>query len=58
VRSFAIRWLEGADDTEIASWLPQLTQALRFEQRDDNPLTKLLLRRSLGSVSIAHKLFW
>nr|CAB3264877.1 phosphatidylinositol 4-phosphate 3-kinase C2 domain-containing subunit alpha-like [Phallusia mammillata] len=58
VRSAAIRWLEGAGDMDIGSWLPQLVQALKWEQRHDSPLMKLILRRAIGSVRIAQKLFW
>uniref|UniRef100_H2XTA0 Phosphatidylinositol-4-phosphate 3-kinase n=1 Tax=Ciona intestinalis TaxID=7719 RepID=H2XTA0_CIOIN len=58
VRTAAIRWLEAAEDMDIVSWLSQLVQALRQEQHHDSPLARLLLRRALGSVRIAHKLFW
>lgn len=38
--------------------LPQLVQALRYEQRLDSPLIFCLLEASLKSVRVAHRVYW
>ncbi|KAM4018291.1 LOW QUALITY PROTEIN: phosphatidylinositol 4-phosphate 3-kinase C2 domain-containing subunit alpha [Anomaloglossus baeobatrachus] len=59
VRSAAVGWIqEGMSDDELVDLLPQLVQALKSEIRLDSDLVRLLLCRALGSVRVAHYLYW
>ncbi|KAK6472842.1 phosphatidylinositol 4-phosphate 3-kinase C2 domain-containing subunit alpha-like isoform X1 [Huso huso] len=58
VRSVAVTWIERLSDDELADYLPQLVQALKFECYLNNALVMLLLSRALGSIHIAHYLYW
>uniref|UniRef100_A0A8C7W4T2 Phosphatidylinositol 4-phosphate 3-kinase C2 domain-containing subunit alpha n=1 Tax=Oncorhynchus mykiss TaxID=8022 RepID=A0A8C7W4T2_ONCMY len=58
VRSVAVSWIESSSDDELADYLPQLVQALKFECHLKNALVMFLLSRAQGNVSIAHYLYW
>ncbi|XP_077976538.1 phosphatidylinositol 4-phosphate 3-kinase C2 domain-containing subunit alpha-like [Styela clava] len=58
VRKFAIRCIQQAEEDEIHDYLVQLTQALKYEMFHDSTLARFLLRSALGSLRIAHKLYW
>ncbi|RXN01928.1 Phosphatidylinositol 4-phosphate 3-kinase C2 domain-containing subunit alpha [Acipenser ruthenus] len=58
VRSVAVTWIERLSDDELADYLPQLVQALKFECYLNNALVMLLLSRALGNIHIAHYLYW
>ncbi|KAL4622829.1 phosphatidylinositol 4-phosphate 3-kinase C2 domain-containing subunit alpha [Arapaima gigas] len=58
VRSVAVGWIEGSSDDELADYLPQLVQALKFECHLKNALVMFLLSRALGNINIAHYLYW
>nr|XP_023665064.1 phosphatidylinositol 4-phosphate 3-kinase C2 domain-containing subunit alpha [Paramormyrops kingsleyae]XP_023665072.1 phosphatidylinositol 4-phosphate 3-kinase C2 domain-containing subunit alpha [Paramormyrops kingsleyae] len=58
VRSVAVSWIESSSDDELAVYLPQLVQALKFECHLKNALVIFLLSRALGNVNIAHYLYW
>uniref|UniRef100_A0A8C8F2B8 Phosphatidylinositol 4-phosphate 3-kinase C2 domain-containing subunit alpha n=1 Tax=Oncorhynchus tshawytscha TaxID=74940 RepID=A0A8C8F2B8_ONCTS len=58
VRSVAVGWIESSSDDELADYLPQLVQALKFECHLKNALVMFLLSRAQGNVSIAHYLYW
>lgn len=59
VRRYAVGWLDSAlSDEELGQYLLQLVQTLKYEQYLDNPLSKLLLRRSLLNRKIGHFFFW
>ncbi|XP_041074619.1 phosphatidylinositol 4-phosphate 3-kinase C2 domain-containing subunit alpha-like [Polyodon spathula] len=58
VRSVAVTWIEHLSDDELADYLPQLVQALKFECYLHNALVMLLLSRALGNIHIAHYLYW
>ncbi|XP_014025590.2 phosphatidylinositol 4-phosphate 3-kinase C2 domain-containing subunit alpha [Salmo salar] len=58
VRSVAVSWIESTSDDELADYLPQLVQALKFECHLKNALVMFLLSRAQGNVSIAHYLYW
>ncbi|KAM3869665.1 phosphatidylinositol 4-phosphate 3-kinase C2 domain-containing subunit alpha [Diretmus argenteus] len=58
VRSVAISWIETSTDDELADYLPQLVQALKFECHLKNALVVFLLSRAQGNINIAHYLYW
>ncbi|MEE6499476.1 hypothetical protein FKM82_003460 [Ascaphus truei] len=59
VRKVAVKWIEEAlSDDELADFLPQFVQALKYEIYLDNSLVRFLLARALGNIRIAHYLFW
>ncbi|XP_071767205.2 phosphatidylinositol 4-phosphate 3-kinase C2 domain-containing subunit alpha [Centroberyx gerrardi] len=58
VRSVAVSWIEASTDDELADYLPQLVQALKFECHLKNALVMFLLSRAQGNIYIAHYLYW
>ncbi|KAM4619533.1 phosphatidylinositol 4-phosphate 3-kinase C2 domain-containing subunit alpha [Polymixia lowei] len=58
VRSVAVSWIESSTDDELADYLPQLVQALKFECHLKNALVMFLLSRAQGNINIAHYLYW
>ncbi|XP_061780799.1 phosphatidylinositol 4-phosphate 3-kinase C2 domain-containing subunit alpha [Nerophis lumbriciformis] len=58
VRRVAVSWIEDSSDDELADYLPQLVQALKFECHLKSALVLLLLSRALGNINIAHYLYW
>ncbi|XP_061678139.1 phosphatidylinositol 4-phosphate 3-kinase C2 domain-containing subunit alpha [Syngnathoides biaculeatus] len=58
VRRVAVSWVEGSTDDELADYLPQLVQAIKFECHLKSALVMLLLSRALGNINIAHYLYW
>ncbi|XP_068133471.1 phosphatidylinositol 3-kinase C2 domain-containing subunit gamma [Hyperolius riggenbachi] len=58
IRDAAVQQLGKLSDDELIGFLPQLVQAVKFDWHLHSTLVKLLLRRSLQSIQIAHRLFW
>uniref|UniRef100_A0A8C3J9F7 Phosphatidylinositol 4-phosphate 3-kinase C2 domain-containing subunit alpha n=1 Tax=Calidris pygmaea TaxID=425635 RepID=A0A8C3J9F7_9CHAR len=58
VRNTAVNWMETLSDDELTDFLPQFVQALKYETYLDSALVKFLLARALGSIRIAHYLYW
>jgi len=59
VRTKAVEWLDKSlSDEDLAQYLMQLVQTLKYEPYLDNPLSHLLLRRSLLNKKIGHFFFW
>ncbi|XP_075996874.1 phosphatidylinositol 4-phosphate 3-kinase C2 domain-containing subunit alpha [Genypterus blacodes] len=58
VRTVAVSWIAKSSDDELADYLPQLVQALKFECHLKNALVLFLLSRALGNINIAHYLYW
>ncbi|KAM4573740.1 phosphatidylinositol 4-phosphate 3-kinase C2 domain-containing subunit alpha [Odontesthes bonariensis] len=58
VRNVAVGWIEESSDDELADYLPQLVQALKFECHLKNALVVFLLSRAQGNINIAHYLYW
>uniref|UniRef100_A0A7N6BW47 Phosphatidylinositol-4-phosphate 3-kinase n=1 Tax=Anabas testudineus TaxID=64144 RepID=A0A7N6BW47_ANATE len=58
VRSVAVTWIEKSSDDELAGYLPQLVQALKFECHLKNALVMFLLSRAQANINIAHYLYW
>ncbi|XP_051725873.1 phosphatidylinositol 4-phosphate 3-kinase C2 domain-containing subunit alpha [Ctenopharyngodon idella] len=58
VRKVAVSWIESSSDDELADYLPQLVQAVKFECHLNSALVIFLLSRALGNVNIAHYLYW
>ncbi|XP_062351972.1 phosphatidylinositol 4-phosphate 3-kinase C2 domain-containing subunit alpha isoform X3 [Cinclus cinclus] len=58
VRNTAVNWIETLSDDELTDFLPQFVQALKYETYLDSALVKFLLARALGSIRIAHYLYW
>jgi phosphatidylinositol 3-kinase len=59
VRSLAVSYLEKLSDTELGSFLLQLTQVLKFEPHLDSALARFLLRRALRRPRlVGHQLYW
>ena len=58
VRATAVQWMEGFGDDELCDYLPQLVQALKYENYHDSLLVRFLVCRALASVRVMHYLFW
>ncbi|XP_029289627.1 LOW QUALITY PROTEIN: phosphatidylinositol 4-phosphate 3-kinase C2 domain-containing subunit alpha [Cottoperca gobio] len=58
VRNVAVSWIEKSSDDELADYLPQLVQALKFECHLKNALVMFLLSRAQCNINIAHYLYW
>ncbi|XP_054246589.1 phosphatidylinositol 4-phosphate 3-kinase C2 domain-containing subunit alpha isoform X2 [Indicator indicator] len=58
VRHTAVNWIETLSDDELTDFLPQFVQALKYETYLDSALVKFLLARALGSIRVAHYLYW
>uniref|UniRef100_A0A3B3VTG1 Phosphatidylinositol 4-phosphate 3-kinase C2 domain-containing subunit alpha n=1 Tax=Poecilia latipinna TaxID=48699 RepID=A0A3B3VTG1_9TELE len=58
VRSVAVSWIEKSSDDELADYLPQLVQAIKFECHLNNALVLFLLSRAQGNINITHYLYW
>lgn len=58
VRSVAVSWIEKSSDDQLADYLPQLVQAIKFECHLKNALVMFLLSRAQGNINIAHYLYW
>uniref|UniRef100_A0A672HJ94 Uncharacterized protein n=1 Tax=Salarias fasciatus TaxID=181472 RepID=A0A672HJ94_SALFA len=58
VRCVAVDWIEKSSDDELADYLPQLVQALKFECHLKSALVMFLLSRAQGNINIAHYLYW
>lgn len=59
IRAFAVHCLEELDDEELALYMLQLCQQLKFENHNDSALARFLLRRALANTRlIGHILFW
>ncbi|XP_056138610.1 phosphatidylinositol 4-phosphate 3-kinase C2 domain-containing subunit alpha isoform X2 [Lampris incognitus] len=58
VRNVAVRWIGASTDDELADYLPQLVQALKFECHLKNALVMFLLSRAQGNINITHHLYW
>jgi phosphatidylinositol-4-phosphate 3-kinase len=58
VRAQAVKWIAKMTEEELIDFLPQLTQALKFDCYDASPLSCFLLGRALDSPRVAHYLYW
>ena len=59
VRAFAVHCLEELEDSELALYMLQLCQQLKFENYADSALSRFLLRRALANQRlIGHLFFW
>ena len=58
VRAYAVSRLELLNDNDLADYLVQLVQVLKYEPYHDVALTRFLLRRALRSRHVGHYLFW
>lgn len=58
VRRVAVSWIQESSDDELADYLPQLVQAVKFECHLKNALVMFLLSRAQANVNIAHHLYW
>jgi hypothetical protein len=59
LREYALQRLNNLGDNELADFLLQLTQALKYENYHDCALARFLLQRGLRSTHlIGHILFW
>ena len=59
VRLFAVTKLSQLNDTLLSLYIPQLTQALKYEIHHKSPLSEFLLERSLQNPRVVgHTFFW
>ncbi|XP_038174183.1 phosphatidylinositol 4-phosphate 3-kinase C2 domain-containing subunit gamma isoform X8 [Arvicola amphibius] len=58
IREVAVQQLDRLLTGDVLECLPQLVQAVKFEWNLESPLVELLLRRSLQSIRVAHRLYW
>ena len=61
VRGFAVDALRAASDTELNTYLLQLVQALRYDEKDEkgrSPLASFLSERAARSVAVANFVWW
>ncbi|XP_013408190.1 phosphatidylinositol 4-phosphate 3-kinase C2 domain-containing subunit alpha-like [Lingula anatina] len=58
VRDVAVKWMREISSDELCNFLPQLVQALKFENYSNTSLVHFLLDRAVTSIRVAHNLFW
>ena len=61
VRAFAVDALRQASDIELVTYLLQLVQALRYDEKDEkgrSPLASFLSERAARSVAVANFVWW
>ena len=59
IRSYAVGCLEDMSDPELALYVLQLVQVLKYEARHDSSLARFLLRRALRCPhGVGHQFFW
>nr|XP_006811760.1 PREDICTED: phosphatidylinositol 4-phosphate 3-kinase C2 domain-containing subunit beta-like [Saccoglossus kowalevskii] len=58
VRVMAVSYIQCLSDDELCDYLPQLVQALKYENYHDSALARFLIERSLTSIRVAHYLYW
>lgn len=59
VRALAVASLEALSDDELARYMLQLAQVLKFERFVDSALSRFLLRRALQSPqAVGHQFYW
>ena len=59
VRSFAVHSLQTLDDNQLALYMLQLCQQLKFENYADSALSRFLVRRAVGNPRlIGHIFYW
>ena len=59
VRIFAVKKLSQLNDSQIALFMPQLIQALKYELFHHSPLAEFLLEKALKNTRVVgHALFW
>ncbi|XP_040576946.1 phosphatidylinositol 4,5-bisphosphate 3-kinase catalytic subunit alpha isoform [Lepeophtheirus salmonis] len=58
VRKKAVEWLDKMSDEDLAQYLLQLVQTLKYELYLHNPLAALLVKRALLNRKIGHFFFW
>jgi len=59
VRIFAVQKLAMLNDSQIALYMPQLVQALKYELFHHSPLAEFLLEKALtNSRVVGHAFYW
>lgn len=59
VRAYAVLRIAPLNDRDLAEYLLQLTQVLKYESSHDTPLARFLIRRALDSpMHVGHNFFW
>ena len=61
VRAFAVDALRQASDMELVTYLLQLVQALRYDEKDEkgrSPLASFLSERAAQSIAVANFVWW
>ena len=59
VRIFAVQKLAMLNDSQIALFMPQLVQALKYELFHNSPLAEFLLEKALSNTRVVgHAFFW
>ena len=61
VRAFAVDALRQASDIELVTYLLQLVQALRYDEKDEkgrSPLASFLSERAAQSIAVANFVWW
>lgn len=59
VRIFAVKKLSMLTDSQIALFMPQLIQALKYELFHQSPLAEFLLEKALNNTRVVgHAFFW
>jgi hypothetical protein len=58
VREYAVSRLELLSTDDVADYLLQLVQVLKYEPYHDSALARFLLRRALTNKTIGHQFFW
>eukprot|EP00117_Sycon_ciliatum_P042199 scpid14506/ scgid4649/ Phosphatidylinositol 4-phosphate 3-kinase C2 domain-containing subunit alpha; Phosphoinositide 3-kinase-C2-alpha len=58
IRGIAADKLRGCPDYMLCDILPQLLQAVKFDQGHLSSLVLMLFQRAISSVTVAHRLYW
>lgn len=58
IRSKAIEWIGKGTTAQLLNFIPQLLEALRYEQYEDSAIAKFLLLQATNNRSFAFELYW
>ncbi|KAI6177250.1 Phosphatidylinositol 3-and 4-kinase [Aphelenchoides bicaudatus] len=58
VRAKALEWIGKGTSAQLINFIPQILEALRYEQYEDSAIAKFLLHQACKNRSYAFELYW